>query len=101
MLINQKVKYDSNDNSLDLIFSALADPTRRSILALLRKEDATVNEIALPFNMSLPAISKHLKILEQAELISQKKDAQYRPRHLETHTLKVIEKWLEDYRNLQ
>lgn len=97
MLINQIVKYNSITDSLSLVFGALADPTRRSILAHLSVEDATVNELAQPYNMSLPAISKHLKILERAGLISQIRDAQYRPRHLEKETLTEIAAWLQNY----
>jgi DNA-binding transcriptional ArsR family regulator len=95
MLINQLVKYN---DSISLVFAALADPTRRSILAHLRVEDATVNELAAPHDMSLPAISKHLKILEAAGLISTTKDAQYRPRHLEMTTFTGVMEWLEGYR---
>ena len=84
MVFNQTVNYSSETDELSQIFMALADPTRRDILAMLRQNDATVNELAEPFAMSLPAISKHLKVLEQAGLISRTKQAQYRPRRLET-----------------
>ncbi len=100
MVINQTVKYESGNDPLSLIFGALADPTRRSILALLSTRDATVNEIAEPHKLSLPAISKHLKVLERAGLITTTKNAQYRPRHLEVESLKEVTLWLEGYRRL-
>lgn len=86
-----------NNDSLSLIFAALADPTRRSIISRLAQQSMTVNEIAVPYDMSLPAISKHLKILEQAGLVSQIRDAQYRPRKLESSALLKINEWLENY----
>jgi DNA-binding transcriptional ArsR family regulator len=79
-------------------FHALADPTRRAILAKLSSGEASVNELAAPFQMSLPAISKHLKVLEGAGLISRTKDAQYRPCKLETTPLKEARNWIEQYR---
>jgi DNA-binding transcriptional ArsR family regulator len=79
-------------------FSALADPTRRGILARLTTGDATVGELAAPYDISLAAVSKHLKVLEGAGLISRGRDAQYRPCHLEAAPLQAIEEWLEDYR---
>ncbi|HEV7694576.1 MAG TPA: metalloregulator ArsR/SmtB family transcription factor [Hyphomonadaceae bacterium] len=78
--------------------SALADPTRRGILARLATGDATVGELAEPYDMSLAAVSKHLKILEGAGLISRSREAQYRPCHLEAAPLQQLETWLEDYR---
>jgi DNA-binding transcriptional ArsR family regulator len=83
---------------LSVTLSALADPTRRAILARLAKGEATVNEIAAPFDMSLPAVSKHLKVLENAGLISRGRDAQWRPCRLEPATLKSVDEWLEFYR---
>ena len=83
---------------LDHTFLALADPTRRAILARLALGDATVTELAEPFAISQPAISKHLKILERAGLISVGQDAQRRPRRLEGRPLAVASEWLEDYR---
>lgn len=80
--------------------SALADPTRRAILARLSKGEATVNELAEPFNMSLPAVSKHLKVLERAGLISRGREAQTRPCRIEPETLKAVDGWLSDYRTL-
>src|SRR5580700_445391 len=79
-------------------FQALADPTRRAILARLALGESSVNELAEPFDMSLPAVSKHLKVLERAGLISRSREAQYRPCKLEPQTLKSIDAWLEEYR---
>jgi DNA-binding transcriptional ArsR family regulator len=83
---------------LDVTFAALADPTRRAILARLAKGEASVMELAQPFVMSQPAISKHLKVLERAGLISCGRDAQRRPRRLETRPLRDANRWLENYR---
>lgn len=83
---------------LDATFHALADPTRRAILARLASGDATVNELAEPFTISLPAISKHLKVLERAGLITRGRDAQYRPCHLETAPLEEAHSWIDRYR---
>ena len=83
---------------LSTTFAALADPTRRAILARLAAGEASVNELAEPFEMSLPAISKHLKVLERAGLISSSQDAQRRPRHLEPERLKEVAAWLGTYR---
>jgi len=83
---------------LDLTFAALADPTRRAILARLAKGEASVLELAEPFSMSQPAVSKHLKVLERAGLVSRGQDAQRRPRRLEAKPLAEATKWLENYR---
>jgi DNA-binding transcriptional ArsR family regulator len=83
---------------LDATFAALADPTRRAIIARLATGDASVAELAEPFDMSQPAISKHLKVLERAGLISSGQDAQRRPRHLEAIPLAEATEWLERYR---
>ena len=83
---------------LDATFAALADPTRRAILARLAGGEASVNELAEPFAMSQPAISKHLKVLERAGLVSRGKDAQRRPRRLEAQPLAQATEWLEEYR---
>ena len=83
---------------LDATFAALADPTRRAILARLATGDASVAELARPFAMSQPAISKHLKVLERAGLISRGRAAQRRPRHIEAEPLKEAVGWLERYR---
>jgi DNA-binding transcriptional ArsR family regulator len=79
-------------------FAALADPTRRSILARLAGGEASVTELAEPFEMSLPAVSKHLKVLERAGLIARSRDAQWRPCRLEAGPLKEADDWLERYR---
>jgi DNA-binding transcriptional ArsR family regulator len=86
--------------SLDTTFAALADPTRRAILARLALGEASVNELAKPFDMSQPAISKHLKVLEHAGLISRGRDAQRRPCRLETRALDDANVWLERQRAL-
>ncbi len=83
---------------LSAAFSALADPTRRAIIARLAEGEATVNDIAEPFDISLPAVSRHLKVLETAGLISRGRDAQWRPCKLEPQALKSIDEWLEFYR---
>jgi DNA-binding transcriptional ArsR family regulator len=83
---------------LSVTFSAIADPTRRAILARLASGEATVTELAKPFDMSLPAVSKHLKVLEQAGLISRGRDAQWRPARLEADRLREATKWMERYR---
>src|SRR5881296_2314269 len=83
---------------LDATFAALADPTRRAILARLASGEASVAELAKPFTMSQPAISKHLKVLERAGLISRGRDAQRRPRRLEAKPLAEATEWLENYR---
>src|SRR3989441_6902405 len=85
---------------LDAIFSALADPTRRAIIARLASGQASVNELAQPFAMSQPAISKHLKVLERAGLISRGREAQRRPRRIEAKRLAEATTWLERYRRL-
>lgn len=87
-----------NPDVLDATFAALADSTRRAILARLRSGEATVTELAAPFDMSQPAISKHLKVLERAGLISRGRDAQRRPCRLEARPLKDATDWLENYR---
>jgi len=83
---------------LSVTFSALADPTRRAILARLISGAASVNELAEPFEMSLPAVSKHLKVLEHAGLITRGREAQWRPCRLEAGPLKDAADWLEHYR---
>ena len=85
---------------LDTVFAALADPTRRAIIARLATGQASVMELARPFAMSQPAISKHLKVLERAGLVSRGRDAQRRPRRLEAKRLEEADKWLERYRKL-
>ena len=88
----------NSTQQLDATFAALADPTRRAILARLASGDASVMELAEPFQMSQPAISRHLKVLERAGLISRGKDAQRRPRRLEAKPLAQANDWLEKYR---
>ncbi|RVG00624.1 ArsR family transcriptional regulator [Sinorhizobium meliloti] len=86
-------------DQLSSTLSALADPTRRAIVARLAVGEATVNELAAPFEMSLPAVSKHLKVLERAGLISRGRNAQWRPCRLEAAPLKEIADWVERYRH--
>ena len=83
---------------LSLTFAALADPTRRAILARLAAGEFSVNELAAPFKMSLPAISKHLKVLERCGLIARGREAQWRPCRLKAEPMKEAVDWLEDYR---
>src|SRR6476469_7585630 len=83
---------------LSTIFAALADPTRRAILARLASGSATVTELAEPFDISLPAVSRHLKVLERAGLIAREQNAQWRPRRLEPAGLKDAAAWLDQYR---
>jgi DNA-binding transcriptional ArsR family regulator len=85
---------------LDATFTALADPTRRAIIARLSQGDATVNELAAPFEMSLPGISKHLKVLERCGLISRSRHAQFRPCHLERTELDGAIEWMEEHRRV-
>lgn len=89
-----------SQDQLSLTFSALADPTRRAILARLLKGEATVSVLAKPFEMSFPAVSKHLKVLERAGLVEQGRDAQFRPRRLKPEPLRDVAGWLETYRRL-
>ncbi len=88
------------NDPLSLTFAALADPTRRAILVRLADGEATVNELAEPFDMSLQAVSKHLKVLEGAGLISRGRDAQYRPCHLEPAPLEAATDWIETNRQI-
>ncbi|HMJ75728.1 MAG TPA: metalloregulator ArsR/SmtB family transcription factor [Iamia sp.] len=83
---------------LDRVFSALADPTRRDIVARLCDGDATVNELAEPYDVSLQAVSKHLKVLEDAGLVTRTREAQRRPVHLEAEVFDLMTKWIERYR---
>src|SRR5216117_731008 len=87
-------------DTLDRTFAALADPTRRAILARLAAGQASVTEIAAPFAISLPAVSKHLKVLERAGLIARGRRAQWRPAELRAEPLHEVADWLEDYRRL-
>lgn len=83
---------------LSLTFSALADPTRRAMLARLAQGETSVTELAAPFEMSLPAVSKHLKVLERAGLVSRGRNAQWRPCRLEAEPLRAAADWIEHYR---
>jgi DNA-binding transcriptional ArsR family regulator len=87
-------------DQLSTTFQALADPTRRAILAHLASGERSVTELAAPFDMSLPGISKHLKVLEHAGLISRSREAQWRPCKLEPEALMPVDDWLEEYRRL-
>jgi len=88
-----------NSDPLSATFSALADPTRRAILARLASGEATVTELAAPFDMSLPAISKHLKVLERAGLIERGREAQWRPCRLQAEPLREVGDWVAQYRS--
>ena len=90
----------SDDDRLSLIFGALANSTRRAILARLARGEATVNELAEPFEMSLPAISKHIRVLERAGLIQQGQKAQYRPCTIDVTPLQEVSHWTEQYRHI-
>lgn len=87
-------------DALSNTFAALADPTRRAMLAQLALHEMSVNELAEPFDISLPAISKHLKVLERAGLVTRGRNAQYRPCKLNPQALKPVDAWLEEYRAL-
>ena len=91
------VKYESQ---LDTVFAALAHPARRAMLARLGKGEATVGELAQPLDMSLPAVTKHLKVLERAKLISRSKNAQWRPCQLQEAPLKTASRWIEQQRKV-
>ena len=97
-LINQMDEHGVADDPLSKTFQALADPTRRALLEHLAKGEATVNELAAPFDMSLQAVSKHLKVLEDAGMVTRTRDAQRRPVHLEAEVFDLMTKWIERYR---
>lgn len=86
------------EDRLSRVFSALADPTRRDIVARLAVGDATVNELAEPYDVTVQAVSKHVRVLEDAGLVSRTRDAQRRPCHLETEVFDLMTKWIERYR---
>jgi DNA-binding transcriptional ArsR family regulator len=88
------------DDQLDATFAALADPTRRALLSRLASGDATVNELAEPFDLTVQAVSKHLKVLERSGLISRGRQAQYRPCHLEAAELTAASDWIERHRQI-
>jgi len=85
-------------DQLSMVFAALADPTRRDMVARLTLADATVSELAEPYEVSLQAVSKHLKVLEGAGLVTRSRDAQRRPVHLEAEVFDLMERWIERYR---
>jgi DNA-binding transcriptional ArsR family regulator len=87
-----------SEDQLSRAFAALADPTRRDIVARLAVGDATVGQLAAPYNVSIQAVSKHLKVLEDAGLVSRSQDAQRRPRHLEAAVFDLMTAWIERYR---
>jgi len=87
-----------NEDALSATFAALADPTRRAMLARLTRGEATVNQLAEPFAISLPAVSRHLKVLESAGLVTKSRTAQYRPCRLDTEQLKRVDDWMAPYR---
>ncbi len=89
---------DESTERLNRVFAALADPTRRDLVARLADADATVGELAEPYDMSLQAISKHVKVLEEARLVTRSKDAQRRPVHLDAEVFGLMTKWIERYR---
>ncbi|SFW85691.1 ArsR/SmtB family transcription factor [Amycolatopsis australiensis] len=89
---------DDSTEQLNRVFAALADPTRRDLVARLTSADATVGELAAPYEMSMQAISKHVKVLEEAGLVTRSKDAQRRPVHLNAETFDLMTKWIERYR---
>jgi DNA-binding transcriptional ArsR family regulator len=90
---------DASTEQLNRAFAALADPTRRDLVARLAGGDATVGELAEPYDMSLQAISKHVKVLEEARLVTRSKDAQRRPVHLDAEVFDLMTKWIERYRH--
>jgi len=94
----EQIGYESDAASLDTVFAALADPTRRAILTKLAAGDASVNELAAPFDMSQPAVSKHLKVLEKAGLITRGADRQRRPAKLNTAPMQDAVAWLEEFK---
>jgi DNA-binding transcriptional ArsR family regulator len=103
VLLNQSVEYRvqeaaMSEDRLSRVFAALADPTRRDIVARLAVGDATVSQLAAPYNVSIQAVSKHLKVLEDAGLVSRSQDAQRRPRHLEAEVFDMMTAWIERYR---
>lgn len=87
-------------DTLSRVFAALADPTRRALLARLARGEATVTALAEPFEMTLPAVSKHLKVLERAGLVTHRREAQRRPRRIEAEALREAASWIEQYRSL-
>jgi DNA-binding transcriptional ArsR family regulator len=100
-VLNTKRRHHfGKSDRLGMTFAALSDPTRRAILTRLTKGEATVNELAKPFEMSLPAVSRHLKVLERAGLISRARDAQWRPCRIEVKALREVDDWIARYRRM-
>ena len=97
-LINSLVEYEMAPDQLSTTFAALADPTRRAILARLVTGECSVTELAEPFDMSLPAVSKHLRVLERAGLVARGREAQWRPCRIEAAPLKEVAEWTERFR---
>ena len=100
VLNTKRSRRTTKTDRLGVTFAALADPTRRAILSRLTKGEASVNELAAPFSMSLPAVSRHLKVLERAGLISRSHEAQWRPCRLELKALREVESWIKTYRRI-
>ncbi|WP_420038235.1 ArsR/SmtB family transcription factor [Sulfidibacter corallicola] len=94
----ERIGYTQQSQNLDVVFAALADPTRRAILSRLATGEASVNEIAAPFEMSQPAVSKHLKVLERAGLIERNVDKQRRPARLKAEPMEAAVRWLEEFK---
>ncbi|MEN3378733.1 MAG: hypothetical protein V7604_4088 [Hyphomicrobiales bacterium] len=97
-LVMERIAYASRGGDLDAVFAALADPTRRAILSRLAGGEASVNEIAAPFDISQPAVSRHLKVLEQAGLIERDIDQQRRPARLKAEPMAAAVRWLEEFK---
>jgi len=97
-LVMERIAYASRGRNLDAVFAALADPTRRAILSRLAGGEASVNEIAAPFEISQPAVSRHLKVLEQAGLIERDVDKQRRPARLKAEPMAAAVRWLEEFK---
>ncbi|CAM2069642.1 Winged helix-turn-helix transcriptional regulator [Sulfidibacter corallicola] len=96
--VMERIGYTQQSQNLDVVFAALADPTRRAILSRLATGEASVNEIAAPFEMSQPAVSKHLKVLERAGLIERNVDKQRRPARLKAEPMEAAVRWLEEFK---
>ncbi len=94
----EQISYANSESSLDAVFTALANPTRRAILSRLANGEASVNELAKPFHMSQPAVSKHLKVLERAGLIEREVDEQRRPAKLKAEKMALAVDWLTDFK---
>ena len=100
VLNTKRTHRTAKSDRLGMTFAALSDQTRRAILTRLAKGEATVNELAAPFAMSLPSISRHLKVLERAGLISRSREAQWRPCKIDVKALREVDEWIEEYRRM-